>query len=121
MPESRHHQARSEQGIAVRFQKKASSDEVVARIRDSVRQTELSLLKVFRDGDCVYPEGRNPGRNPVRSTSSWRVELFLRSGVLYAGSHLEVFLARAKFFLECGIELEPGGIRRRPLREEVER
>lgn len=117
MLESRYHEARSEQVIAILFQKKASSDEVVARIRDSVRQTELSLLKVFGDGDRVYPF---EGRNPVRSASSWRVELFLRSGVLNAGSHLEVFLARAKFFLELpgGVGLEIGGSQRNP-REDV--
>ena len=117
MPESRDHEARSEEVIAVRFKKKASSDEVVASIRDSVRQTELSLLKVFGDGDRVYPlEGRNPSRN----ASSWRVELFLRSGVLNSGQHLERFLARAKFFLELpgGVGLEIGGGQRNP-REDV--
>ena len=38
MPESRYHEARGEQVIAVRFRMKASADEVVARILDSVRQ-----------------------------------------------------------------------------------
>ena len=108
MPESRYHEARSEQVVAVRFQKKASPDEVVARIRDSVRRTELSLLKVFGDGDRVYPP---EGQNPVGSASSWRVELFLPPRVLNSGRHLEVFLARAKFFLELpgGVRLEIGG------------
>ncbi len=117
MPESRDHEARSEEVIAVRFKKEASSDEVVACIRDSVRETELSLLKVFGDGNSLYPFA---GRNPARTASSWRVELFLRSGVLNPGRHLERFLARAKFFLELpgGVGLEIGGGQRNP-REDV--
>ena len=118
IPESRHHEARGEQVIAVRFRMKASADEVVARILDAVRQTDLSLLRVFGDGDRVYPF---EGRNPARSASSWRAELFWRSRAINAGWHLEAFLARAEFFLEVpgGVGLEPGGGQRNP-REDVQ-
>ena len=117
MPDSSYHEERSEQVIAVRFRMKASVAEVVARLLDSVRQTDLSLLKVFGDGDCVYPV---EGRNPVRSASSWRAELFWRSHAFNAGWHLEAFLARADFFLEVpgGVGLELGGGHRIP-RENV--
>ena len=118
MPESRHHEARGEQFIAIRFRMKASADEVVARLLDSVRQTDLSLLTVFGDGDLVYPL---EGRNPARSASSWRAELFWRSRALNSGWHLEVFLKRAEFFLEVpgGVGLELGGGPRNP-REDVQ-
>ena len=108
MPELRYPESRSEHVIVVGFLKKASSDEVVARILDSVRQTDLSLSKVFGDGDRVYPL---EGRSPVRSASSWRAELFWRSRALNSGWHLEAFLARAEFFLEVpgGVALELGG------------
>ena len=102
MPESRYREKRGVQVIAVRFRMKASSDEVVARILDSVRQTDLLLLKVFGDGDRVYPF---EGRNPVRSASSWCVELSWRSSALDSGWHLEAFLARAEFFLEVPVAL----------------
>ncbi|MCH7891109.1 MAG: hypothetical protein IH921_06360 [Gemmatimonadetes bacterium] len=113
MPESRYHKARSEQVIAVRFRMKASADEVVARLLDSVRGTDLSLLKVFGDGDRVYPF---EGRNPARSASSWRAELFWHSPTLMSGWILEIFLKRAKFFLGLGdrVQLELGGGRRNP-------
>ena len=118
MPESRYPEKRGEQVIAVRFRMKASSDEVVARILDSVRQTDLSLLRVFGDGDRVYPL---EGRNPARSASLWRAELFWRSRALNSGWHLEVFLKRAEFFLEVpgGVGLELGGGPRNP-REDVQ-
>ena len=118
MPESRYHEARSEQVIAVRFRMKAASDEVVAHLFDSVRQTDLSLLQVFGDGDLVYPF---EGRNPARSASSWRAELSWRSGALNSGWHLEAFLKRAEFFLEVpgGVGLELGGGQRN-LREDVQ-
>ena len=118
MPESRHHEARGEQFIAIRFRMKASADEVVARLLDSVRQTDLSLLTVFGDGDLVYPL---EGRNPARSASSWCAELFWRSRALNSGWHLEVFLKRAEFFLGLGdrVQLELGGGQRNP-REDVQ-
>ena len=118
MPESRHHEARGEQFIAIRFRMKASADEVVARLLDSVRQTDLSLLTVFGDGDRVYPF---EGRNPARSASSWRAELFWHSPTLMSGWILEIFLKRAKFFLGLGdrVQLELGGGPRNP-REDVQ-
>ncbi len=117
MPESRYRETRGEEFIAVGFRMKASSDEVVARILDSVRQTDLSLLKVFGDGDRVYPF---EGRNPARSASSWRAELFCHSPTLMSGWILEIFLKRAKFFLGLPgrVQLEPGGGQRNP-REDV--
>ncbi len=61
MPELRYHPTPGDQVIAVRFRMKAPADEVVARILDSVRRTEISLHKVFGDGHRVYPsECRNP-------------------------------------------------------------
>ncbi len=117
MPESRYHKVRSEQIIAVRFRMKASSDEVVAHLLEAVRGTELSLLKVFGDGDRVYP---SEGRDPARSASSWRAELFWDSPTLMSGRRLEVFLKRAEVFLELpgGVGLELGGGQRNP-REDV--
>ena len=117
MPESPYHEAKNENIIAVRFRMKASVDEVVARILDSVRQTDLTLLTVFGDGDHLYPDA---GRNPDRRASSWRAELFWRSRALNAGWHLEVFLKRAEFFLEVpgGVALEMGAGQRNP-REDV--
>ena len=119
MPESRYHKVRSEQIIAVRFRMKASSDEVVAHLLEAVRGTELTLLKVFGDGDRVYPfEGRDPARS--LSASSWRAELFWHSPTLMSGRRLEVFLKRAEVFLELpgGVGLELGGGQRNP-REDV--
>ena len=117
MPESRYHEVRSEQFIAIRFRMKASADEVVARLLDSVRQTDLSLLTVFGDGDRVYPF---EGRNPARSASSWRAELFWHSPTLMSGWQLEIFLKRAKFFLQLRdrVQLELEGGQRDP-REDV--
>ncbi len=114
--ESHDHKA-PEQIIAVRFRIKASSDEVVAHLLEAVRGTDLSLLKVFGDGDRVYPF---EGRNPARSASLWRAELLWRSRALNSGLILEIFLKRAEFFLEVpgGIGLEPGGGQRNP-REDV--
>jgi hypothetical protein len=88
---------------------KASSDEVVAHLLEAARGTDLSLLTVFGDGDRVYP-------HEVRSASSWRAELFWHSPTLVSGWQLEIFLKRAKFFLEVpsGVRLELGGGRRNP-------
>ena len=115
MPESRHHEAHVVQIIAVRFRMTASVEEVVARLLEAVRRTDLFLLKVFGDGNRLYPFA---GRNPARTASSWRAELSWSSPAV----DLEVFLWRAELFLELpgGVRLEPGG-GRRPLREEVER
>ena len=113
MSESRYH----EQIIAVRFRMKASADEVVVHLLEAVRGTGFSLLKVFGDGDRVYPFG---DRNPARSASSWRAELFWDSPMLMSGRRLEVFLKRAEVFLELpgGVGLELGGGQRNP-REDV--
>ncbi len=117
MSDSRHHKVRSDQVIAVRFRMKASSDEVVAHLLHSARGTDLSLLTVFGDGDRVYPF---EGRNPARSASSWRAELFWHSPTLMSGWILEIFLKRAEIFLEVpgGVGLELGGGQRNP-REEI--
>ena len=119
MPESRYHEVRSEQVFAVRFRVKASADEVVAHLLEAVRGSELTLLKVFGDGDRVYPfEGRDPARS--LSASSWRAELFWHSRTLMSGWRLEVFMKRAEIFLELPgrVRLEIGGGQRNP-REDV--
>ena len=115
LPEPRHHEARSVQIIAVRFTKETSVEEVVARLLEAVRRTDLFLLRVFGDGNRLYPFA---GRNPARTASSWRADLSWSSPAV----DLEVFLKRAEIFLDLpgGVRLEPGG-GRRPLREEVER
>ena len=98
MPESRHHEARSVQIIAVRFRIETSVEEVVARLREAVRPIDVCLLKVFGDENQVYPF---EGRNPARTASSWRAELYWG-----ASARLEDFLNRADPFLDC-----PGGVR----------
>ena len=106
IPESSYREARGAKIVAVRFRKKASADEVVARLLDAVRGTELSLHRVFGDGDRVE------GRNAAWSASSWRAELFWHSPTLMSGWRLEVFLKRAEIFLELPrrVRLEqPGG------------
>ena len=115
LPEPRHHQARGVQIVAVRFRKKTSVEEVVARLLEAVRRTDLFLLKVFGDGNRLYPFA---GRNPARTASSWRAELSWSS----AAVDLEVFLKRAELFLELPgrLRLEIGGGRRNP-REDVHR
>ena len=100
MPEPHYREARGDQIVAVRFRKKASADEVVARLLDAVRGTDLSLHRVFGDGDRVE------GRNAAWSASSWRAELFWHSPTLMSGWRLEVFLKRAEIFLEL-----PGRVR----------
>jgi hypothetical protein len=117
MSEAPYHTAPDEQIVAVRFRIKASSDEVVAHLLEAVRGTELTLLKVFGDGDRVYPF---EDRNPARSASSWRAELFWHAPTLMSGWRLEVFLKRAKNFLELPgrVQLEMGGGQRNP-REDV--
>ena len=117
MSEARHHKARDEQIIALRFRRKASSDEVVSHLLDSIRGTDLSLFTVFGDGDRMYPF---QARNPARSASSWHAELFWHSPTLMLGGRLEAFLERAAFLLELtgGVWLELGGGRRNP-REDV--
>jgi len=120
MSESRYHKVRSEQIIAVRFRMTASADEVVAHLLEAVRGTNLSLLKVIGDGDRVYPfEGRDPARS--LGASSWRAELFWYSPTLMSAGGLELFLKRAKFFLEVpsGVRLELRGGQRNP-REDVQ-
>ena len=116
MSESRYLKA-PEQIIAVRFRMKASADEVVAHLLEAVGGIDLSLLKLFGDGDRVYPF---EGRNPARSASSWRAELFWHSPTLMSGWILEIFLKRAKFFLGLRdrVQLELGGGQRNP-REDI--
>ena len=101
MPESHNHEARSAQIIAVCFQMRASVDDVVARLLEVVRPTDVSLLKVFGDGDRVYPF---EGRDPALTASSWRAELYwgVRAG------ELEDFLDRTERVLDCpgGVQLE---------------
>ena len=119
MPESRNHEGGGEQIIAIRFRMKASAEEVVAGLLKAARRTDLSLLKVFGDGNRLYPWGG--GRNPARSASLWRAELFWRSPAINPGWQLEVFLGRAELFLELpgGVRLELGGGQRDPLEEQV--
>ena len=117
MPESRYHEARSEQTIAVRFRMKASSDEVVAHLFEAVRGTDLTLRKVFGDGDLVYPfEGGNPAEARLRGAQS-------SSGTLppsCQGGGWRSSLKRAEIFLEVPgrVRLEIGGGQRNP-REDV--
>lgn len=103
MTESRGHETSDPQIVAVRFRMKASADEVVARLLEAVRRTDLSLLHVVGDGSRVYPFG---GRSPAQNASSWRAELLWRSASFRPGWQLEVFLRRAELFLEL-----PGGVR----------
>lgn len=116
MPESLSHEAPRDHIVAIRFRIRASADEVVACLREAVRRTDLSLLRVFGDGDCVYPFA---GRNPARTASSWRAEVAWCSPAVNPGWYLEVFVARAELFLELpgGVRLELGGGRRAPLEE----
>ncbi len=118
MRESSYHEAPGEQIIAIHFRMKASIHEVVARIFDAIRETDLSLLKILGDGDRVYP---SEDRKPVWRASSWRAELLWRSRALNSAHHLEVFLARAEFFLELpgGVQLELGGGQGNPLEDLV--
>ena len=108
MPESGREEDPGEQIVAIRFRTNASADEVVARLLESVRRTDLSLFKVFGDGVRVYPFG---ARNPGWSASSWRAELLWCSPAIKPGWHMEVFLKRAELFLELPgeIRLELGG------------
>ena len=100
MTESHKQEAGGTQIIAVHFQMDASADKVVARLLEAVRPTDVSLLKVFADGDRVYPF---EGRDPALSASSWRAELYWGAR---AGLDLEDFLDRAERFLDC-----PGSVR----------
>jgi len=118
MPESYPGRTRDNQIIVIRFRVKATADEVVARLLESVRRTDLFLLAVLGDGQRVYPF---VGRKPALSASTWRAELFWRRDApTNRGWHLEVFVHRAERFLECfgGVRLELGGGQRN-LPEEV--
>ena len=72
MPEPRHHEARGVRLVAVCFRNETSVEEVVARLLEAVRRTDLFLLKVYGDGNRLYPFA---GRNPAQTASSWRAEL----------------------------------------------
>ena len=94
LPEPRYHEARGVQIVAVRFQRKTSVEEVVARLLETVRRTELTLLKVFGDGDRVYPfEGRHLAWSG--SASSWRVELSWHSPTIMSLRRSRLSLQRA--------------------------
>ena len=110
MPALLHGEPRGEEIIAVRFQMKESLEAVVDRLLEAVRRTDLSLHKVFGDGDLVYPV---QGRDPSPSASSWRAELVWRTPTLNQGWHLEAFLMRAELYLDLpgGVLLELGGDR----------
>ena len=88
----------------IRFQVDASVDHVTARLLESVRRTDLSLLTVTGDDHGVYPFG---ARNAIQAASSWRAELLWREGAT-DDWHLEVFLRRADLFLDCpdGVQVE---------------
>ena len=102
MSESHDQEARGAQIIVVRFRTKASADEVVARLLEVVRPTDVSLLKVFGDENHLYPF---EGRNPHRTASSWRAEFYWG-----ASARLQDFLGRAELSLGClgGVWLEAG-------------
>ena len=117
--EPRPHEDPGEQIIAIRFRMKTSADEVVARLLQAVRGTDLSLLTIRGDGVRVYPFA---GQNPARSASSWRAELCWQSRAIKPGWQLEVLLARAGLLLDLpgGVRLELGGGQRNPREEVVE-
>ena len=99
--------SRNRQIVAIRFQREATAEEVVAWLLESVRRTGLSLLTVLGDGQRVYPRD---GRNSGRRGSSWRAELTWCAGAPTTGWRLQVFLGHAEILLGCpgGIRLEPG-------------
>ncbi len=113
MPESGHHAAHTAEIVAVRFRMTASADDVVARLLEAIRPIDMSLLKVFGDENHLYPF---EGRNPDRTASSWRAELYLG-----ASARLQDFLGRAELSLGClgGVWLEADE-RRESLPEKVE-
>ena len=117
MTDSQLRGTQSEDIIAVRFRMEATADEVVARLLESVRRTDLSLVTVYGDGQRVYPFA---ARDATLAASSWRAELLWGSAAIKPGWQLEVFLRRAETFLELpgGLRLELGG-GRRGLREKV--
>ena len=117
MSESLYHKVSGVRTTAVRFQMNASANEVVARLLEAVRQTGLQLLKVFGDGNRVYPfDGQSPGQ----SASSWRAEFFWHSPTLMSAWRLAAFLKRAENFLELPgrVRLEVAGGQRDP-REDI--
>ena len=113
MPEPRHHEARGVRLVAVCFRKETSVEEVVARLLEAIRPIDVSLLKVFGDENHLYPF---EGRNPARTASSWRAELYWG-----ASARLQDFLGRAELSLGClgGVWLETDE-RRQSLRGEIE-
>ena len=100
MPELRYQEAPSGEIFAIRFGMAGVVDDVVTRLLEAVRPIDVCLLKVFGDENHVYPF---EGRNPVRTASSWRAELYCG-----AGTRLERLLSRAERFLDCrgGVRLE---------------
>lgn len=71
LPEPRHHEAREARIITIRFRMKASADHVVARLLEAVRPIDVSLLKVFGDGNRLYPfDGSNPTRTACRGAQN---------------------------------------------------
>ena len=118
MPESLSHKIGDERITDVRFRTESTADQVIARLLEAVRRTDLFLLTVFGDGHRVYPFGRG---NSARAASLWCAELFWRAGASDMGWHFEVFLCRAEIFLDCpdGFHVQPtvprrGSSKRRP-------
>ena len=107
----------NERITTIRFRMESTVDHVTARLLEAARQTDLSLFSVVGDGNSVYPPEERTlteARNPARSASSWRAELFWRDGASDMGRNLELFRCRAERFLDCrnGIQVEPKGPRR---------
>jgi hypothetical protein len=86
----------------IRFQVEATVDHVIARLFESVKRTDLSLLSLAADGERVYPL---VARSPTTSASSWRADLLWREAPLDVNGHMEIFLHRAELFLDL---LPPG-------------
>jgi len=97
MPEFQLHTAQSEGTVEIHFRVEATADEVIARLLEAVRRTDLSLLTVVGDELRVYPF---EGRNETRLASEWYAELLWRGAdTSDLGWHWEVFVRRAELFL----------------------
>lgn len=81
----------------IRFRVDATVDQVVARLLESVRRTEISVLTLEADGQTVYPLG---SKSAPASASSWRADMLWTDAPLDVALHLEVFLKRAELFLD---------------------
>ena len=105
--------------IAVRFRMRGPSYEVVERLLGAVRHTDLSLLQLLCDGDCVYPFG-TPCE--AHGESSWRAELYWHSSAPDSVWRLAVFAGLAELLLEMpeGVLVELGSPTDRPNRGDVQ-